>query len=125
MPFVFSGCTVIGEAEEVACGFVSGKDQDHCYQDAAKRKESFETCAKIKAETFTAMEGPATRDKCYLQVAEKTGDASGCEKIEGGMISYTKEECYIAAAKTAKDKNICNSISGDETAKQNCLNQVE
>ncbi|MFZ6015629.1 MAG: hypothetical protein ACOYUZ_04740 [Patescibacteria group bacterium] len=93
MPLIFSGCTVIGAAEEVACGFISGKDQDHCYQDAAKRKDSFDTCAKIKAETFSALEGPATRDKCYLQVSEQKGDPSGCEKIEGGMISYSKEEC--------------------------------
>ncbi len=93
LPLVLSGCGVVGTIEELGCGFVSGKDQDHCYQDAAKRKDSFDTCGKIKAETFSALEGPATRDKCYLQVAEQKRDPSGCEKIEGGMISYTKEEC--------------------------------
>jgi hypothetical protein len=91
--FIFSGCGAVGSIEEIGCGFMSGKNQDHCFQDAAKRKDSFETCGKIKAETFSALEGPATRDKCYLQVAEQKRDPSGCEKIEGGMISYTKEEC--------------------------------
>ncbi|MDF1497111.1 MAG: hypothetical protein P1P90_03545 [Patescibacteria group bacterium] len=115
LPLVFSGCGVVGSIEELGCGFMGGKDQDHCYQDAAKRKESFETCAKIKAETFSALEGPATRDKCYLQVAEQKRDPSGCEKIEGGMISYTQEECVNSIF----EKDIATLQENIDAAKDN------
>ena len=122
-PLLFSGCSCIGTVEEYGCSYVDGKTQDHCYQDAAKRKNSFDTCDKIKAESFNAIQGPAPKDKCYLLVAEQTGDPSGCERIQGGAISYSKAECYTGAAKTAGDAGICDMIKDDDGAKEECKNQ--
>jgi len=124
--FILPGCSAVGAVEEFGCGFIDGKNQDHCYQDAAKRNESFVTCDKIKAETFSALEGPATRDKCYLMVAEQKGDPSGCEKIEGGMISYTKEECVNAAySKKLKDMQAKIDAAKNDPEKQKKLIQEQ
>ena len=120
-----SGCTFIGFLEELGCGFLSGKNADHCYQDAAVRKSDSDTCGKIKAEDFNSVQGPAPRDRCYVRVAEKSGDGSGCENIEGGMISYSKAECYQRAAKTANDPALCEKIGSAERgfSKEACLAQ--
>lgn len=126
--FMMSGC--LGDLEEIGCGFLDGKNQDHCYQDAAMRQEDPDVCAKIKAESFSDYEGPAPRDKCYLRIASETGDPSPCSKIEGGMISYTPEECYWKAALKSKDPNICNKIEKSVSlmfttvSKENCLAQL-
>ncbi len=129
-PLLFSGCGLIGAIEEIGCGFLDGKDQDHCYQDAAVRGSNFDACDEIKAESFTELQGPAPKDKCYMRVAEKTGDPSGCDKIKGGLISYSKEECLQKAAITAGDPEICNQITGSHSNmfatfnKEECLASV-
>lgn len=125
-----AGCGLIGSVEEFGCGFMSGKTQDHCYQDAAVRKADADTCAHIKAESFTELQGPAPRDKCYLRVAEKTGDPDVCDHIEGGTISYSVQECLQRAALTAKDPSICEQITGSKRTmmatfnKESCLKAV-
>lgn len=129
-PLFLSGCGLVGAVEEFGCGFISGKDQDHCYQDAAVRRDNFDTCDKIKAETFTEAQGPATKDKCYVRVAEQTGDPSGCDRIVGGMISYSEEECLQRAAITANDPSICDMIEGSHSSmsgsysRQDCLTEL-
>lgn len=90
----------IAGVEKFVCRFISWNDKDHCIQDAAIRGSNADRCAQIKAEDFTEIQWPAPRDKCYLLIAEKTGDDSVCKNIVWGLISYSQEECYKAAEKT-------------------------
>lgn len=90
----------IARVEKFGCRFIEGKDRDHCIQDAAIRGSDADRCDQILAADFTEMQWPAPRDKCYLLIAEKTGDSSVCKNIVWGLISYSQEECYAAAEKT-------------------------
>lgn len=133
LPLLFlASCDwLIGSAESIGCNFVSGKTQDHCYQDAAVRKADPDLCANIKAEDFTELQGPAPRDKCYLRIAEKTGNADVCEDIVGGTISYSQQECMYLAAMQSGDISICNRIQGSKATtfrgtfnKERCLEDI-
>ncbi len=89
----------IGAIEEVACGvFFEGKDQDHCFQDAAIRQGDASVCEKIKGETFSKLAGNPPRDKCYMLIAVKKKDITLCGKIKGGLISYTPKMCLEKVA---------------------------
>jgi hypothetical protein len=122
-----SACSVnqlTGSAEEIGCYFLNGEKADHCYQDAAVRQGDPAVCAKIKAENFTAVQGPAPRDKCYLRVAAATGDPAGCANIEGGAISYSLQECLYRAAITADNPKICEQIEGSFSTFMETFNQA-
>jgi len=86
---LFTGC--LGDVMEVFCE--TGPDSDHCYQAAAVQEAEPETCEKIAGKGFNEVSGNAPKDKCYLQIAENTGDLSACASIVGGLISYSQEEC--------------------------------
>jgi hypothetical protein len=94
-PLFLTGC--LGDLIGLGCGFM--EDPDHCYQSAAVQESEEEKCAKISGEGFSGSNPP--RDKCYLQIAENTGNVEICDKIEGGMMSYSKEECV----KSVNEKN--------------------
>lgn len=97
------GHKTVGSVEKLWCSFIkNSKKNDHCIQDAAVRANNPDRCDQIKAESFSDLEGPAPRDKCYMLIAGQTGDDSFCDRVEGGMISYSQEECYEAAAKYRK-----------------------
>ncbi|MDT8358448.1 MAG: hypothetical protein RQ758_08110 [Methanomicrobiaceae archaeon] len=109
--FIFScGCgetldEVVGSAEEVACGGLSGSDRDHCYQDAAVRKSDPSLCEEIEY-------GPP-RSKCYLRIAEKEGDSALCGKLmiyPGSSGEYSRLECYQRVAVTKKDPAYCDMM---------------
>lgn len=85
---VFSGC--LGDVMEIFCE--AGPDSDHCYQATAIQESEPEKCQKIGGEGFSGSNPP--KDKCYLLIGENTGDASACEGMEGGFMSYSPEECY-------------------------------
>jgi hypothetical protein len=110
---VFSGCIClppsiyrpIGETVSMGCAFTSGKTQDHCYQGIATTLEDPVICGHIEAEDFKSTGSKPPKDKCYLLIAEKTLDGGPCEKIVGGMMSYTQDECYRSVlAKNAERK---------------------
>lgn len=112
--FIFScGCDetldeVVGSAEEVACGGLSGSDRDHCYQDAAVRMSDPSLCEEIEY-------GPP-RSKCYMRIAEKEGDSDLCEKLmiyPGSSGEYSRLECYQKVAVTTDDPAYCDMMGTD------------
>lgn len=87
---------------------LAGENAPHCVQWLAVKGESPDTCAKVDpGDKFKPGAGNPPKDKCYLMIAEKTGDTSSCEKIEGGLLSYTKDQCYQAAALKKEDADLC------------------
>ena len=69
-PFVLTGC--VGELQAVLCDFFP--DGDHCYQSAAVQSGDMKECEKILGEQFKDIGSNPPRDKCYLQIAENTGN---------------------------------------------------
>jgi hypothetical protein len=63
------------------------------------------------------------QDKCYLMEAQNTGDLSACDKIKGGLMSYTREECILEASVANEDASGCQKLSG--TDKANCVNELQ
>ncbi|MFZ5392401.1 MAG: hypothetical protein ACOZAR_04410 [Patescibacteria group bacterium] len=92
------GC--VGQLMSVFCPYLSD-NAGHCFQRAAVMDGNPDLCEEIEqpAEWKKAGSNPP-KDKCFLMIAEKTGDESACQYIVGGFGSYTKEECYQAAAKS-------------------------
>jgi len=103
---LLTGC--LGDFVEFFCG-IDAADPDHCYQTAAVQNEKPEDCSKIEF-------GPP-RDKCHLMIAEKNGDPTACDGMEGGMMGYSKEECLASvfknhlpdACKDAPDEMACRN----------------
>lgn len=113
--FYLSGC--LGSIGKFACGFAPSDDKDHCFQFAAVTAGDASLCESIEGKSFKYSNPP--KDKCYLQVANKTKDPSLCSKMVGGPMSYEPEECYDLVAKTANNPDLCKSLSGD--ALKECL----
>ena len=105
LTLLLSGC--LGAVMSFFCN--AGVDSDHCYQSSAVQEGNDDNCDKVG---YTP-----PKDKCHLLIAENTGDASTCSKIEGGMMSYTEEECLRAAfknhtvedCKNAEDEAACRA----------------
>ncbi len=94
----FTDALLVAEVQGWACPILSGKDEDHCFQDVAVKKKEPALCEKIKGESFSPLEGNPPRDKCYMKIAVELGDPSICSNIQGGLISYTPEMCLEAVA---------------------------
>lgn len=94
------GC--VGQVMSIFCPYLAD-NAGHCFQRAAVMDENPDLCEEIEqpAEWKKAGSNPP-KDKCYLMIAEKTGDSTPCSYIVGGLGSYTKEECYQAAAKNSQ-----------------------
>lgn len=116
-PLVLTGC--IGDLMAVACDFFP--DGDHCYQSAAVQEADPYGCEKVSGKNFKTGSNPP-RDKCYLQIAENTGNFDACDKIKGGLMSYTREECIIGAAVKNDDPTGCRKLKGADLAE--CKQQV-
>lgn len=105
-----SGCSLLGSATEMSCGFVpGGKNQAHCYQEAAVQQNDEKVCDKApQGEEFKKAGSNPPQDKCYYMVAENKRDPKVCDKIKGGLLSYDAGECKTkvldAAEKEIKDK---------------------
>lgn len=107
--FLLSGCIGIFD---FACEFAGDQDY-HCYQWFAVQEENPDNCDNVnQAEKFKDAGSNPPKDKCYLMIAEKTGDPSGCSRIEGGAMSYSVQECVWKAAVTSRNPEICNTIEG-------------
>ncbi len=113
LQFIIFGCVdrVAGQAENIGCSFIAGKDQAHCYKDAAIRASDGSTCEKIVAEA-NSWENPP-KSSCYHEVAVKTGDASLCAKM-GPAFAYSDDpgECYQDVAVKTGNSSLCNNIKG-------------
>lgn len=86
-----SGC--LGDLIEFSCLFV--EDDNHCYQSAAVQQAEPDNCENIPGTGFSGSNPP--KDKCYILIAENTGDRSQCNNVQGGPGGYSVEECLAAA----------------------------
>lgn len=118
LPFILTGC--VGTINEWACQFYD--NPDHCYQNAAVQDGNPDSCENIKGEDFADSGSNPPKDKCYLRIAENTGDLGVCDKIEGGPYSYTKEECILGTSVEHKNPSGCMMLSGAD--KESCISQV-
>ena len=84
---LLSGC--LGDLLSWGCEFA--EDGEHCWQAAAVQEAEPVDCEKVITERFEHSNPP--KDKCYLQIAENTGNPSVCDEIVGGPASYTREGC--------------------------------
>ncbi|MFA6422327.1 MAG: hypothetical protein WCV92_02940 [Candidatus Buchananbacteria bacterium] len=112
-PFFLTGC--VGDFMTVVCDFLP--DSDHCNQGAAAQEGRQEQCEKIKGEKFKDGGSNPPRDKCYLMIAENTGDMSACDQIKGGLMSYTREECLISVARLFDNPSACDKLTGASATK--------
>lgn len=114
-----SGC--IGDLQSALC-VLMGDDADHCFQGAAIQDADPTGCDKIKGEGFEDAGSNPPKDKCYLLIAENTGDFEVCKNIKGGLMSYTQEECFLSTAVKNEDPSGCKYLSGGQ--KSECLSQT-
>ena len=116
MPFFLSGCSLIGGSEEMGCELAP--DPAHCYQDAAVSQGDADICDKVvQPEKFKDMGSNPPQDKCYLMVAENTGSLDACEKIKGGLMSYSKDDCILEISLSTENPDGCQMLSGENKAK--------
>ena len=92
---------------------IAGKEQ-------AIQEGQVEECEKIEGKKFVGSNPP--RDKCYLIIAENTGDLSACDQIKGGLMSYTREECILGASIKFLDPSGCQKLAGAD--KTECVSQI-
>ncbi|MDQ1343522.1 MAG: hypothetical protein QG650_241 [Patescibacteria group bacterium] len=64
------------------------------------------------------------RDKCYLTIAENTGNYSSCDKIAGGPMSYSKTECVSGTAMKKDDPEGCKKLSNSSSEYAKCVGAV-
>ena len=109
--FLSCGCLdqAIGQAEEIACDNVDPAqineewNQDHCFKDAALRKNDPSLCEKIKYNP------PQT--KCFMELAEKLGNPRLCHEMNPtDPAAYTQTQCLHQVAVKEKDPLICDMI---------------
>lgn len=97
MLLVLPGC--LGQIISVFCPYLY-QNSSHCYQRAAVIDSNPDMCEQVEQpEEWKKAGSNPPKDKCYLMIAENTGDKTVCQYIAGGIGSYTKEECYQAASK--------------------------
>ncbi|MFH0869488.1 MAG: hypothetical protein V1866_00345 [archaeon] len=88
-------------------------DSAHCHQGTGVQSGNTAECDKIKAPAEYAKVGSnPPKDKCYLMIAQNTGDYSICKKIAGGYASYTQEECFTDIAVEKEDPAGCRMMTG-------------
>jgi len=117
-----AGCTNLTEgATDMACAF--SEDSVHCKQESAVQSGDPTKCDKIgqKAE-FKDVGSNPPQDKCYMMVAANKEDPGACDRIKGGIGSYSKEDCLDGVAKTASKPDTCGKLSG--AAQQTCMGSV-
>ncbi len=108
---VSAGCGL----DELGCelyGSVTEKDTAHCFQWIAVQNSNTDECEKVQSENWAGTGQNPPKDKCYLMIAEKEGDPLPCDKIEGGMNSYSKDECYQGVGAKGGDADDCDKLSG-------------
>jgi hypothetical protein len=98
-------------------------DSAHCYQGEAVQSNDPDICDSIKVpDKFKDTGSNPPKDKCYLMVAQNSGEYAPCNKIQGGFMSYTKEECYADVAIEKGDPAGCKMLTG--AAFESCKAQV-
>lgn len=114
--FLGAGCNLLGNAEDSACFLAP--DSAHCFQNAAVSGGDPSICDKIvQPEKFKSMGSNPPQDKCYLMVAQNTGDLDACDKIKGGLMSYTREQCILEASVENQMPEGCQKLKGADKTK--------
>ena len=114
LPLIAAGCNLIGGSEDLACLMSS---DPHCYQNVAVSEGDADVCAKVKQpEQFKDMGSNPPQDKCYLMEAQNTDNLAACDKIKGGLMSYTREECILEASVANQDASGCQKLTGQDKA---------
>ncbi|MFZ2189349.1 MAG: hypothetical protein WA057_04945 [Candidatus Magasanikiibacteriota bacterium] len=111
-PLFLTGC--VGDLQSLLCDFLP--DSDHCFQSAAIQEGQVEECEKVSGENFKDTGSNPPRDKCYLLIAENTGNLDACKQIKGGPMSYTQEECILGASIKNEDPAGCKMLTGSAAA---------
>jgi hypothetical protein len=123
---------MMGYFEEAACDNVDPAtvnpdwDRSHCFKDAAERKKTPETCAKI--------EESAPKTKCYMELAEELKQWQLCDNLDDRPSGqdYSRLECLQRTAVAKLDPQICEEM-GDATyggwvsatySKEECIKAV-
>jgi hypothetical protein len=123
---------ILGTFEETACDNVDpssispGFDRSHCFKDAAERKKTPETCAKV--------EESAPRTRCYMELAEELGRWQLCDNLQDQPSGqdYSRLECVQRAAVKTFNTSICEEM-GDASyggwvsatySKEECIKAV-
>jgi hypothetical protein len=120
-PMFLSGCSLLSAIEGFAC--VLSPDSSHCYQESAVAAGDPSICEKVKVpKKFAGLGSNPPQDKCYLMVAQNTGNLETCKKIKGGMMSYTQEECIIETSTEHENPSGCNMLQGE--ARSRCVEKL-
>jgi len=119
--FVLVGCDPVVGIARFMCAF--DPDPVHCRQEASVEANNEKDCDNIgqKAEYAKFGSNPP-QDKCYMMVAANQQDPAACDRIKGGVGSYSKEECLDGIAKTATSPDTCGKLTGQ--AASTCASNV-
>jgi hypothetical protein len=121
--FIFTACDWNLLSAFLNMGCDTAPDSSHCFQGAAVQGSNPDLCEKIKVpEKFKDTGSNPPKDKCYLMIAENTGNYDVCKKIKGGLYSYTQEECFTDIAVQKEDPAGCKKMTG--TAFEDCKSKV-
>jgi hypothetical protein len=111
------------DADSVKNGKV---DPDHCFQAVAGYISDTSLC--------TSIQRGAPMTKCYLLIAERTGDSSICKQMPStsDVQGYLPIDCQWAVAMKTKDPADCKEIGekklsrmfGDDMSQKNCLAKI-
>ena len=121
MPFFLSGCSLLSGLTSVGCDILS--DSTHCPQEVAVSGGEADNCAKVQQpEQFKDVGSNPPQDKCYLMVAQNTGNLDACNKIKGGWMSYTREECILETSIDSENPSGCKLLSGSD--REQCIEKL-
>ena len=117
--FLFSGCG-LSDLTKATCD-ISGGDP-HCSQEAAVQSNDADNCDTVaQKEEFKKAGSNPPRDKCVVMVAANNENPETCNKVKGGLMSYTKQDCTQAISDTAREPSTCPKLGGDVAS---CINKV-
>ena len=90
----------------------NSNDPTHCYIDVAIERADPSFCEKIEAPPqFTKSNPP--KDKCFMSVAQATGDPSHCLSMVGGEGSYERNDCIMVVAVEERSFEACELLRGN------------
>jgi hypothetical protein len=96
--------------EDMSCGFFD--EPDHCYQWWAIQQKDTEKCENIPGTGWEGQNPP--KDKCYLEIAVKTGDPDDCLGAEGGWNGYDRHDCYQWMGQDDHSADVCDKHEYEE-----------
>ena len=90
-----------------------------CYQDLAVERADPTLCERI---TVREDQVNPQRDKCYLMVAQNTGDVEHCMNMIGGEGSFEKNDCIMGVSIQERDFEGCDLLRGNK--RKECYEKI-